>query len=53
MSVLVQFGVLSAFGPHQGDILHQMNDAWTDPGAMSEPVLAIGDMKGDENLGRK
>ena len=35
----------------QGDILHQMNDAWTDPSAMSEPVLAIGDMKGDESLG--
>jgi len=33
----------------EGDILHQMNDAWTDPGAMSEPVLAIGDMKGDES----
>ena len=34
---------------HEGDILHQMNDAWTDPSAMSEPVLAIGDMKGDES----
>ncbi|CAK9045136.1 unnamed protein product [Durusdinium trenchii] len=34
---------------HEGDILHQMSDAWTDPSAMSEPVLAIGDMKGDES----
>lgn len=33
--------------------MHQMNDAWTDPSAMSEPVLAIGDMKGDESLGKK
>ena len=37
----------------QGDILHQMSDAWTDPSAMSEPVLAIGDMKGDEKLDRR
>ena len=24
------------------------HEAWTDPSSMSEPVLAIGDMKGDE-----
>ncbi|CAE7463932.1 unnamed protein product, partial [Symbiodinium pilosum] len=34
---------------HEGDVLHQMNEAWTDPGSMSEPVLMIGDMKGDES----
>ncbi|OLP80227.1 hypothetical protein AK812_SmicGene39380 [Symbiodinium microadriaticum] len=34
---------------YEGDILHQMNEAWTDPNAMSEPVLQLGDMRGDES----
>ncbi|CAJ1368153.1 unnamed protein product [Effrenium voratum] len=34
---------------HEGDILHQMSDTWTDPSSMSEPVLQIGDMRGDES----